>query len=197
LMQGLADGYFVVPYTLANYIASTSIKPVSPQVGEFSDCASDVQKRIDKLFAVKGPKPTTDFHRRLGRMMWNDVGMSRTKDGTQKVIGSIGKLRQEFWSELRVPGDAHNANTSLEHAARVADFLEFAEIVALDANARDESCGGHFREEFQTPENEARRDDEKFSHVAVFEYQGENKPVIRNQEELKFEYVKPSQRSYK
>ena len=197
LMQGLADGYFVVPHTLASYIASTPIKAVSTQSGEFSDCAANVQKRIGRLFAIKGTKPTADFHRRLGRMMWNDVGMSRTKEGTQKVIGLIEKLRQEFWSELRVPGDAHNANTSLEHAARVADFLEFAEIVALDANTRDESCGCHFREEFQTPENEAKRDDEKFSHVAVFEYQGENKPVIRNQEDLKFEYVKPSQRSYK
>lgn len=197
LMQGLADGYFVAPYCIANYIGETSLPKTSIQAAEFKDCEQDSQERIDRLFAIKGSKPAPEIHRKLGRIMWNEVGMARTKEGTQKAIDQVKALREEFWNEVRVPGEKSNVNASLEHALRVADFLEFGEIVAQDANTRDESCGCHFREEYQTPENEAKRDDENFSHVAVFEYQGENKTAVRHQEELKFENVKPSQRSYK
>lgn len=197
LMQGLADGYFVVPYTLANYIASEDIREVTENQSDFTDARADVQAGIDKLFAVKGHRAPPEIHRKLGRLMWNEVGMARTKEGTKAAIEQVKKLREEFWNEVRIPGEANNFNASLEHASRLADFLEFGEIVAQDAYDRDESCGCHFREEHQTPENEAKRDDENYSHVAVYEYKGFNQPAARHTEELSFEYVKPSQRSYK
>lgn len=197
LMQGLADGYFVAPYTIANYVANTNFNNVSIEAGEFKQARDDSQARIDKLFAVKGNKHPAEFHRKLGRLMWNEVGMARTKQGTKEAMEKTQELREEFWSSVSIPGDAHNANPTLEHALRVADFMEFGEVVAQDAHTRDESCGCHFREDHQTEENEAKRDDENFSHVAVFEFKGENQPAERHQEELTFNHVKPTQRSYK
>jgi len=197
LMQGLADGYFIVPYTLANYIASESFETVSENSTEAKDTVAGASERIQKVLNIKGKTPVPEIHRKLGRLMWNEVGMARTKEGTKKAMEEVKKLREEFWNDASIPGDSTTFNPNLEHALRLADFLEFGEIVAQDAHTRDESCGCHFREEFQTPENEARRDDTKFSHVAVFEFQGENKPALRHQEDLVFENVKPSQRSYK
>lgn len=198
LMQGLADGYFVLPYTLANYIANQDFsKSISIDHENFGAVKNECQEKLNRLLNVKGTKTVADFHRRLGRMMWNHVGMSRTREGCQQAIDQVKQLREEFWNDVRVPGEANNLNSSLEHANRTADFLEYAEIVALDALTRDESCGCHFREEYQTKDGEALRDDAKFSHVAVFEYQGENKQALRHQEPLEFNEVKPSQRSYK
>jgi len=197
LMQGLADGYFIAPYTLANYIAGTTLESVKTEQPEFSAAQNDSQKMIQKLFAVKGKTPVPVIHRKLGRVMWNSVGMARNKAGCEQAIQEIKKLRQEFWNDVAMPGEANNLNANLEQAARVADYLEFAEVVAQDALTREESCGCHFREEYQTPEGEAQRNDEKFSHVAVFEYVGEDKSALRHTEELQFEYVKPAQRSYK
>ncbi len=197
LMQGLADGYFIAPYTLANYIASTPLEKVSVESSDFTAARADSQGFIDKLFKVKGKTPVPVFHRRLGRIMWDAVGMSRSRAGCEKAIQDIRKLKEEFWSDAAMVGEANNVNANLEHASRVADYMEFAEIVAQDALTREESCGCHFREEYQTPDNEAMRNDEKFSHVAVFEHAGAGKPAIRHQEELNFEYVKPSARSYK
>jgi succinate dehydrogenase / fumarate reductase flavoprotein subunit len=198
LMQGLADGYFVLPYTLANFIANQDFsKAVSVEADSFRSVKNDCQEKLNRLLNVKGTKTVADFHRRLGRLMWNHVGMSRTREGCQLAIDEVKKLREEFWNDVRVPGEANNLNASLEHANRVADFLEYGEIVAQDALTRNESCGCHFREEYQTKDGEALRDDAQFSHVAVFEYQGENKPALRHQEALEFHEVKPSQRSYK
>jgi len=197
LMQGLADGYFIAPYTLANYIASTPLEAVNTEQSDFTDARADSQKFIDKLFSVKGKTPVPVFHRKLGRVMWNAVGMSRSKVGCENAIQEIRKLKDEFWQDAAISGDANNLNANLEHASRTADYFEFAEVVAQDALTREESCGCHFRDEYQTPEGEARRDDEKFAHVAVFEYAGEGKAAVRHKEDLQFEYVKPSQRSYK
>jgi len=197
LMQGLADGYFIAPYTLANYIASTPLEAVNTEQSDFTDARADSQKFIDKLFSVKGKTPVPVFHRKLGRVMWNAVGMSRSKVGCENAIQEIRKLKDEFWQDAAISGDANNLNANLEHASRTADYFEFAEVVAQDALTREESCGCHFREEYQTPEGEARRDDENFAHVAVFEYAGEGKAAVRHKEDLQFEYVKPSQRSYK
>jgi succinate dehydrogenase / fumarate reductase flavoprotein subunit len=197
LMQGLADGYFIAPYTLANYIASEKLESVSVEHSSFTEARADSQNLIHRLFSVKGSTPVPVIHRKLGRVMWNAVGMSRSKAGCTKAIEEIKKLREEFWNDVSMPGDANNVNANLEHASRVADYLEFAEVVAQDALTRDESCGCHFREEYQTSDNEALRNDEKFSHVAVFEYAGAAKPANRHQEDLQFEYVKPSARSYK
>lgn len=197
LMQGLADGYFVLPYTLANYIASTDLGEVSRDQDDFTATRADCQNRIDKLLSIKGSKPVNDFHRRLGRIMWNEVGMARTKEGCQKAISQIQELRKEFWEDVRVSGDANNLNAMLEMAGRVADFLEFGELVARDAYSRDESCGCHFREDHQTDENEAKRDDQNFAHAAVFEFKGDNQAAERHKEELEFSAVKPTQRSYK
>ncbi|TVQ76326.1 MAG: fumarate reductase/succinate dehydrogenase flavoprotein subunit [Bradymonadales bacterium] len=197
LMQGLADGYFVLPYTLANYLGNTSLASVSDQADEAKATRRSVAEKIDRILGVKGKTPVTVIHRRLGRVMWNFVGMSRSKEGCQKAIQEIRELREEFWSDCAVPGDANTLNHSIELAGRVADFLEFGELIAKDAETREESCGCHFREEYQTPENEALRNDDAFAHVAAFEYQGEDKEALRHQEALVFENVKPSQRSYK
>lgn len=197
LMQGLADGYFVIPYTLANYLASTDLPAASAESPEVNAVKAEVQERIDRVFRIKGKTPAPAIHRKLGRLMWNEVGMSRTKEGTRKAIEGVRQLREEFWNDLAVPGEANNFNANLEHALRLADFLEFAEIVAQDAHDREESCGCHFREEFQTEDGEARRDDQNFSHVAIYEYQGENQLAKRHSEPLEFKEVTPSQRSYK
>ncbi|MBN8554994.1 MAG: fumarate reductase/succinate dehydrogenase flavoprotein subunit [Deltaproteobacteria bacterium] len=197
LMQGLADGYFILPYTIADYIGGTPLQKVSKDDPAFKEAAKNVQNKIDKLFAVKGGKTIADFHRRLGRTMWDNVGMARNKTGLEKAIAEIKNLRNEFWQNVNVLGDKNNLNPELENAGRVADFLEFGEVMALDALKREESCGCHFREEFQTPENEPMRNDEKFAHVAVWEYQGENQQPARHTEPLSFENVKLTQRNYK
>ena len=197
LMQGLADGYFVIPYTLSNYLASTPLEKVSIEDNAFKDAEQAVMLQTTKLLGIKGKKSASEFHKELGHYMWDYVGMSRNEAGLKKAIDGIRKLREEFWQNVNVPGDAGNYNLELHKAARVADFIELGELMALDALERNESCGGHFREEYQTPDNEAKRDDEKFTHAAVWEYTGANSSPVRHMEELKFEYVQLATRSYK
>ncbi|MBX3020502.1 MAG: fumarate reductase/succinate dehydrogenase flavoprotein subunit [Bdellovibrionales bacterium] len=200
LMQGLADGYFVIPYTLGNYIASNPLPKVDISHDAFKASREDVSLRLNRLLSVKGNKTVDDIHKQLGKIMWDLVGMSRNEAGLKTAIESIRQLRSQFWSDVRVAGESNFKNSELEKAGRVADFLELGELMATDALERRESCGGHFRDEFQTPDNEAKRDDEHFSHVAAWEYagsQGDKVTWTRNQEPLNFEYVHPSQRSYK
>ena len=197
LMQGLADGYFVIPYTLGHYLGSGGLEAVTADHDAFKEAAASVQARIDKLLAVKGKETPRELHRRLGAVLWDNVGMGRTDEGLRRAIAAIPKLREEFWQNVSVPGEANNLNKNLEYAGRVADYLEFAELLATDALERTESCGGHFREESQTPDGEALRDDEHFTYVSAWEFQGVGKPETLHKEPLAFEYVKPSQRSYK
>jgi succinate dehydrogenase / fumarate reductase flavoprotein subunit len=197
LMQGLADGYFVIPYTIGQYLASTSLEPVSTSQDAFAAGSNDVAGRLDRLLAVKGTRTVRDFHRAVGAILWDDVGMSRNDTGLKDAVGKIRTLRDEFWQDVSVPGEKTYMNQTLDYAGRVADYLEFGELLALDALHRTESCGGHFREESQTPEGEARRDDERFSYVAAWEFGGVGQPPTLHQESLIWENVKPSQRSYK
>ncbi len=197
LMQGLADGYFIAPTTLAGYLAGTPLPKVDVEAGEFNEAEQAVTARIERLLAVNGRRTARSFHRELGRLLWDKVGMARNEAGLREALGRVPALREEFWQNVSVPGRATDINQALEYAGRVADYLEFAELLARDALERRESCGGHFREEYQTPENEARRDDERFAHVAAWEYTGDGREPIRHVEPLTFEYVQPSQRSYK
>ena len=197
LMQGLADGYFVIPYTLSHYLASTTLPKVTTEHDAFAQAASNAQAQISRLLAVKGNRTPRELHRELGRLVWDYVGMSRTAAGLQKALTAIPRLRDEFWQNVSVPGEQNNMNKNLEYAGRVADYLEFAELLALDALTREESCGGHFREEYQTPDNEAQRDDGRFAHAAAWEFRGVGEAPVRHVEQLTFDYVKPSQRSYK
>ena len=197
LMQGLADGYFVIPATLSNYLASTPLEKVTIEDNAFKDAEQAVMLQTSKLLGIKGQKTVSDFHKELGHVMWEKVGMSRNEAGLKEAINEIRKIREEFWHNVNVPGDVGNFNLELHKATRVADYLELGELMALDALERRESCGGHFREEFQTPDNEAKRDDENFTHAAVWEYTGQNSSPIRHQEELVFENVKLATRSYK
>jgi succinate dehydrogenase / fumarate reductase flavoprotein subunit len=197
LMQGLADGYFVIPCTLPNYLGSTTFDQVTTDHPAFADAEADVQNRIDRLLSVKGTKTPRHLHRELGRVLWDDVGMSRNEAGLRRALEVIPQLRDEFWQNVSVPGPKNNLNKNLEYAGRVADYLEFAEMLTLDALHRTESCGGHFREESQTPDGEARRDDARFSYVAAWEFQDVGRPPVLHKEPLTFEYVRPTQRSYK
>jgi succinate dehydrogenase / fumarate reductase flavoprotein subunit len=197
LMQGLADGYFVIPYTLAHYLGGTPLAPVSTDDEAFREAEASVRTHLDRLLSVKGSKTPRQLHRELGAVLWNDVGMARNEAGLRKALSRIPELREEFWHNVSVPGPHTTLNKNLEYAGRVADYLEFAELLALDALHRTESCGGHFREESQTPDGEARRDDDHFAYVAAWEFQGVGKPATLHKEPLTFEYVKPSQRSYK
>jgi succinate dehydrogenase / fumarate reductase flavoprotein subunit len=197
LMQGLADGYFVIPYTLANYLGGTPLPPVTIEHGAFNEAEASVRANIDRLLSVKGSKTPRQLHRELGAVLWDDVGMARNEAGLRKALARIPQLRDEFWHNVSVPGPHSTLNKNLEYAGRVADYLEFAELLTIDALHRTESCGGHFREESQTPDGEARRDDEHFSYVAAWEFQGVGKPPRLHKEPLTFEYVKPTQRSYK
>ncbi len=197
LMQGLADGYFVIPYTLANYLGGTSFAAVSTDHDTFKEARATQQERIDRLLSVKGTQTIRSFHRRLGGIMWDYAGMSRSDAGLRKALADIPQLRDEFWHSVSVPGSADNLNQSLEHAGRVADYLEFAELLVTDALHRTESCGGHFREESQTPDGEALRDDVNFSYVAAWEFTGVGEPPVLHKEPLAFEEVHPTQRSYK
>jgi succinate dehydrogenase / fumarate reductase flavoprotein subunit len=199
LMQGLADGYFVLPYTLPNYLAGQMGKRPSTDHPEFKKAGSDVRAKIDSLLKINGKCSLDSIHRELGTLLWDKCGMARNKNGLDEALRKIPELRETFWREVRVPGDGEDFNQSLERAGRVADFLEFAELMCLDALARDESCGAHFREEHQTPEGEALRDDDRFADVYAWEFQGNGQiasPKL-HREPLHFETVHLTQRSYK
>ena len=196
LMQGLADGYFVIPYTLANFFASAKKEVLPADSAEFKRCEDEVNKSIQRLLSIKGKRTAVEIHRDLGKIMWDNVGMARTRQSLESAIGQIRTLRDEFWNNVTVPGSGADLNQSLERAGRVADHLEFGELLARDALTREESCGGHFREEYQD-QGETKRDDENFSHVAAWEYAGPAADPVRNVEPLTWEVVQPSVRSYK
>jgi succinate dehydrogenase / fumarate reductase flavoprotein subunit len=196
LMQGLADGYFVLPYTLGNYLGGAKLEKVSTTHDAFKNAVDGVKTEVAKLMNIKGNRTVDSFHKQLGHIMWESCGMSRSEAGLKKAITDISQLREEYWQNVRIPGDANYINTELEKAGRVADFIELGELMCRDALERQESCGGHFREEYQD-NGEAKRDDDKFCHVAAWEYTGENKPEVRHQEELTFENIHLATRSYK
>ena len=196
LMQGLADGYFIIPYTINTYFSNGKPPAVPLDHPEIKKAESDVKERINKLISINGKETPTALHRKLGKVMWNYVGMGRNEQGLKFAINQIQEIRDEFWHNLKIVGNDSYVNPVIEKALRVADFMELAELVALDALERDESCGAHFREEHQTPEGEALRDDEHFAHVAAWEYNGGNTP-IRHKEELIYEFVQLATRSYK
>ena len=198
LMQGLADGYFVIPYTIGDYLAQQ--KPgsrPSTDGAEFKQAEENVAAITKRLLANKGKEPVNYYHKKLGHIMWDGCGMARTKEGLEKALKEIPALREEFWANVNIPGSADSLNQALERAGRLADFFELGELLCLDALKREESCGGHFREEHQFPDGECKRDDEKFGHVAAWEFQGEGKAPLRNVEPLNYEFVKMSVRSYK
>jgi succinate dehydrogenase / fumarate reductase flavoprotein subunit len=196
LMQGLADGYFVLPYTIGDYIASNKLEKVTIDHDAFKEAQDATEKEIQKLMNIKGSRTVESFHKELGHIMWDNCGMSRSAESLNKALEKIPKLKEEFWNNLRVPGSANEINPELEKAGRVADFIELGELMCRDALTRDESCGGHFREEHQS-DGEAVRNDEKFCHVAAWEWNGTQKAQTRHEEELKFENVKLATRSYK
>jgi succinate dehydrogenase / fumarate reductase flavoprotein subunit len=198
LMQGLADGYFVIPYTIGDYLATQ--KPGSrpaADAAEFRQAEESVRAATQRLLSSKGKVPVDHFHKRLGQIMWQYCGMARTREGLEKALGEIPALREEFWANATVPGSGDSLNQSLERAGRIGDFLELGELTCRDALAREESCGGHFREEYQYPDGECRRDDVNFAHVAAWEYAGEGAAPVRNTEPLNYESVKMSVRNYK
>jgi succinate dehydrogenase / fumarate reductase flavoprotein subunit len=197
LMQGLADGYFVLPTTIGDYLAGAKLGPVAQDAPEVAEAEAVVAARLDRLLSIDGHRTVDSFHRELGHLMWDYCGMERSEEGLRKALDRIPELRREFWSEVKVPGSAATLNQSLEKAGRVADFLELGELMCLDALHRTESCGGHFRAESQTEDGEALRDDEHFTYAAAWEYTGEGRPPVLHKEDLVFEYVTPSQRSYK
>ncbi len=199
LMQGLSDGYFIIPYTIGNYIAQNDFDEISKDHEAFAEAAQNAQDGIDKLLNVDGDKSVIEFHRELGQIMWDKVGISRSEEGLKEAIEEIKELREEFWNNVRVPGEASNYNKYLEFAGRVADFLELGELMAKDALHRDESCGCHLRAEHQTENGEALRNDEEYSYVAAWEYQGVNGELQEelHKEDLEFEFVELKQRSYK
>jgi succinate dehydrogenase / fumarate reductase flavoprotein subunit len=197
LMQGLADGYFVVPSTISDYIASAKPAPVDTSHAEFRRAEQEVAERTRTLLELNGKRTVDSFHRELGRIMWDKCGMARNAAGLQHALERIPELRDEFWRNVNVPGSAAELNQALEKAGRVSDFLELAELICLDALHREESCGGHFREEYQTPDGEALRDDEHFAYVAAWEYTGDLHRPRLHKEPLDFEYVHLAQRSYK
>jgi succinate dehydrogenase / fumarate reductase flavoprotein subunit len=197
LMQGLADGYFILPYTIGHYLASHKLERIDDTHPEARAAVAAVDERTKRLLEIKGKRTVTSFHRDLGHIMWEKCGMGRNAAGLEEALREIPALRQEFWENVNVPGSAEELNQSLEMAGRVSDFLELGELMCLDALERDESCGAHFREEHQTADGEAVRDDERFCHVAAWEYAGEGRKPIRNVEPLAFEYVPLQTRSYK
>src|SRR5689334_8420796 len=196
LMQGLADGYFVLPYTIGDYFASS--KPAKPSLShpEFKQAEENIRAFTNRLLAIKGKRTVTSLHRELGKLMWEKCGMARNETGLKEALKRIPELRAEFWKNVNVTGENGELNQALEYAGRVADFMEFAELLCTDALNRKESCGGHFRTEFQTPDGEALRDDEHFSYVAAWEYQGTDKPPVLHKEPLVYEEVHMSTRSY-
>jgi succinate dehydrogenase / fumarate reductase, flavoprotein subunit len=198
LMQGLADGYFVLPYTIQHYLATQIKVPrMKTDLVEFVQTEKDTKDRIDKLMEIKGSRSVDHFHRELGKIMWDNVGMGRNAEGLGKAITQIKEIRSEFWKDLCIPGDSKSLNVELEKAGRVADFLELGELIARDALVRKESCGGHFREEYQTEEGEARRDDEEFMHVSAWEYKGDSADPAMQKEQLEYEFIEVKARNYK
>lgn len=197
LMQGLADGYFVMPTSIGAYFGDTKLEKVDTSHPAFKEALQETDARVKKLMSIKGKKTADEIHRRLGKVLWDNCGMARTDESLRLALTEIPKIREEFWSDLCIPGDTKEINNELEKAGRVADFIELADLMCRDALERKESCGGHFRVEYQNAENEAMRDDEAFCHVAAWEYKGEGVEPIRHIEPLKFEYVKLAQRSYK
>jgi succinate dehydrogenase / fumarate reductase flavoprotein subunit len=197
LMQGLADGYFIAPYTVGNHLASRKLKPVSVDHPKFAEVKGEAQARTDRLLSIDGSRSVTSFHRQLGQIMWDQCGMSRNAAGLNQAIQQVRQLREEFWQNVNVPGTGESLNQSLELAGRVADFLEFGELMVRDALTREESCGGHFREEHQSADNEAQRDDEKFRYAAAWEFKGDGVPEELHKEPLEFEAVPLATRSYK
>lgn len=198
LMQGLADGYFILPYTIGDYLAGEIMTPkIDINAPEFVEAEKNVTQRIEKLFHIKGAKTVDYYHKKLGNIMWDFVGMSRNEEGLKQAIAKIRELRDEFWKNVKVPGELNNLNPELEKAGRLADFFDIGELIALDALDRNESCGGHFREESVTEDGEALRNDEKYTYVSVWEHQGEGKEPVLHKEPLIYENIKLSQRSYK
>jgi succinate dehydrogenase / fumarate reductase flavoprotein subunit len=197
LMQGLADGYFILPYTLSNYLASTKQTPVPVDGSEFKRCEAEVSERMNRLLSIKGKRSAGAIHRQAGKLMWDQCGMARSEQSLKKALNEIPAIREEFWHHVSVTGGEGELNQALEYAGRVADFLEFAELLCYDALSRDESCGAHFRIEHQMPDGEAKRNDEQYSYVAAWEYAGVGQAPILHKEPLQFEEVHPSERSYK
>ena len=198
LMQGLADGYFVLPYTIGDYLADDiRTGPISIDSKEFDEAENCVKERIEKLMSIKGNQTVDSFHKRLGKIMWEECGMARNKEGLTQAIADIRALKDEFWSDVKIPGKADEFNQELEKAGRVADFIELGELMCIDALDRKESCGGHFREEYQTEEGEALRNDKDYAYVSAWEFKGEGKEPKLNKEKLEFENIELKQRSYK
>jgi succinate dehydrogenase / fumarate reductase flavoprotein subunit len=197
LMQGLADGYYVIPITIGDYLASTPLEQIDAEHPAFADAERDVSERTERLLGINGSRTVDSFHRELGKVMWEYCGMTRNGDGLRTAIQRIPEIREQFWNDVNVPGSHAELNQALERAGRVADYLELGELMCIDALQREESCGGHFREESQTPEGEALRDDERYAYVSAWEFAGENQHPILTKEPLSFEYVKLAQRSYK
>ncbi|GAB1371827.1 hypothetical protein MASR1M45_18890 [Candidatus Kapaibacterium sp.] len=197
-MQGLADGYFVIPYTIGHYFANAALdRSIDINHAEFKKAEEDAKNRISTLLSIKGKRTPTSFHRELGKIVWDKAGMGRNEKGLKEALQQIPQIREEFWSNVNVTGENSDVNIALEKALRVADFLEFAEVLVWDALERDESCGAHFREEHQTEDGEAKRNDQDFAHVAAWEYQGVDKKPVRHVEPLEFENVHLTVRSYK
>jgi len=197
LMQGLADGYFVLPYTIGNYIATHKFAPVDGTHPAARAVVGQVADRIARLLAVQGTRTVDSFHRELGLLLWEHCGMARNAEGLRTALARIPELRAEFWRDVKVLGTGEELNQSLEKAGRVADYMEFAELMCRDALEREESCGGHFRTEYQTPDGEAKRDDARFAHVAAWEYTGDDTPPVRHTEPLDYENIQLATRSYK
>jgi succinate dehydrogenase / fumarate reductase flavoprotein subunit len=197
LMQGLADGYFILPYTIGHYLATEKPEPVTVDQADFRRVEEDVRARIKRMLGVNGKRSSDSFHRELGKLLWEKCGMARNASGLKEALERIPALREEFWENVQVPGQGESFNQALEYAGRVADFLEFGDLLCRDALAREESCGGHFREEHQTSEGEALRNDEEFTHASCWEYSGPNESPVMHREALHFETVQPSVRSYK
>jgi succinate dehydrogenase / fumarate reductase flavoprotein subunit len=197
LMQGLADGYFILPYTISDYLATTKLPKLDSSHAAFRDSEAQVACNTKRLLEIKGTRSVDSFHRDLGKLVWEYCGMARTAEGLQLALEKIPELRERFWREVTVPGTGDELNQSLEKAGRVGDFFELAELMCRDALERNESCGGHFREEYQTPEGEALRNDAEYSYAAAWQYRGEGQAPGLVKEPLHFDYVHPSQRSYK
>jgi len=197
LMQGLADGYFIIPYTIGDYLATAKLAKLGTDHAEFKRAEDEARAQVKKLLSIKGKRTVDSFHRELGKLLWDQCGMARNRAGLQAALGRIPALRAEFWENVNVPGSGEALNQALEKAGRVADFLEFGELLVTDALDREESCGGHFREEHQTPEGEALRDDDKYCFVSAWEFKGVGQKPVRHVEPLSFENVHLTQRSYK
>jgi succinate dehydrogenase / fumarate reductase flavoprotein subunit len=196
-MQGLADGYFILPYTIGHYLASSPKTNISTDHAEFKKSELEVKERLQRFLSIRGKRTVNSFHRELGLLLWENCGMARNEKGLKKALAKIPALREEFWKNVNVLGDGEALNPALERAGRVADFIEFAELLCTDALHRQESCGGHFREEYQTEDGEAKRNDDKFAYVAAWEFKGVGVAPVLNKEPLVYENVHLAVRNYK